>query len=538
MSAAIVDKLPLQGALRSLGIIIKTVRLYPAGHPARLRAIAQGIEYFTAALAGHDMLLLEVRKDHFEQQGQPVAADNPALKGLARHLFLRKVQSLAILPEIGEEELEQFADCLAVDAEEISRRGGFDPLLATSGITNIWINETDLSQILSSREDKQARLDAESTQKTAESAAAENPEAADQSGQSVMINRLHDESQVQTPEKLLALMKQESSDDNYRLLVRKLMDAISLLDHNLEFARLCKILLALGDNCRNPRLSEVRRDACRNALEILLEDHLLQQLSAVMCRPATTRDNMKRLQHLFMLTGERAADILAQRLAEEAEAHARKILAQTLVRMESAALPAMHRLLSDARWYVIRNALVIIGEIRDPSRVPQLGGFLGHDDVRVRREAVRTLARIGTPEAVEVLLSTMEKRKSDSDLQMQALLFLGALKQRAALPHLLRFVTSADPLLRRAALTRGAVKALGEIGAEEAVAPLAMLMNRRKLLYKRRFQEIQEAAALALARIGTPEARSALSIAARQGTGRLAQTATRALSEAPKEPLL
>lgn len=535
MSAAIVDKLPVQGALRSLGIIIKTVRLYPAGHPARLRAIAQGIDHLTAALAGHDMLLLEVRKDHFEQQGQPIAGDNPALKGLARHLFIRKVQSLAVLPEISEEELEQFADCLAVDADEISRRGGFERVLSKTRITNIWINETDLSHILSLREDMKARQNTELSKDATEPPAAESPDAGDQVEQSVLLNRLNDEPEAQTPEKLLARMKQENHDDNYRLLVRKLMDAISLLDHNLEFARLCKILLALGDNCRNPRLSEVRRDACRNALEILLEDHLLQQLSAVICRPTTTRDNMKRLQHLFMLTGERAADILAHRLAEEVEAHGRKILAQTLVRMESAALPAMHRLLNDARWYVIRNALVIIGEIRDPSRVAQLGGFLGHDDVRVRREAVRTLARIGTPEAVDVLLSTMEKRKSDSDLQMQALLFLGALKQRAALPHLLRFVTSADPLLRHAALTRGAVKALGEIGAEEAVGPLAALMNRRKLLYKRRFQEIQEAAALALARIGTPEARSALSIAARQGTGRLAQTATRALTEAPRD---
>lgn len=536
MSAAIVDKLPLQGALRSLGIIIKTVRLYPAGHPARLRAIVQGIEHFMTALTGQDLLLLEVRRDHFEQQGQPIAGDNPALKDLARHLFMRKVQTLAVLPELSEEELEEFADCLAIDADEISRRGGFDKVLSQSRIANIWINETDLSHILSLREDMKARQDPERNKDATESPAAENPDEGDQVEQSIVLDRLNDEPEAQTPEKLLARMKQEFNDDTYRLLVRRLMDAISLLDHHLEFARLCKILLALGDNCRNPRLSEVRRDACRHALGILLEDPLLQQLSTLMCQPATTRDNMKRLQHLFMLTGERAADILAHRLAEEVEAHARKILAQTLVRMESAALPAMHRLLNDTRWYVIRNALVVIGEIRDPSRVAQLAGFLGHDDVRVRREAVRTLARIGTPEAVEVLLSTMEKRKSDSDLQMQALLFLGALKQRAALPHLLRFVSTADPLLRRAALTRGAVKALGEIGAEEAVAPLAALMNRRKLLYKRRFQEIQEAAALALARIGTPEARSALSIAARQGTGRLAQTATRALSEAPRDP--
>ncbi|WP_305041980.1 HEAT repeat domain-containing protein [Geoalkalibacter sp.] len=531
----------LEEALRGLGVLIKAVHLYPAGHPARHQAVNAGAARFTQLIGDAEHLSLSIRKDRFEHQGQPIAPANPALKKLAQQLFARRVQELMILPDLTAAELENWAARIALDADEIARRGGLAKLMREAGIGTLWINESDFSRILQQRrslEEEKSALPREDRDAPTATPAPEGGLVMEQTPfglpEFVMPEELAAPAPPQPPqptsaEDILARLETETVDETYRLLLRELVDRLWQINRATEFPRLSAILRRLARSCRDARLSETRRDACRRALEDVLDEDLLQSLTEEICDPRAAPENVREVQKLLRLTGERAVDILAARLCVEPEAHARKILAQTLVYFESLALPAMLRLLKDERWYVVRNALAIIGELRDTDRVGHLTVFLGHPDVRVRREAIRGLTRIGSPEALDVLLVAVEE--GDSDLQQQALMFLGALRQRAALPHLLRLVEAADPWLRNAELTRGAVRALGEIGDAEAVPALIALLNRRKILRRRRFQDIQEEAALALARIGTDEALAALAAAGRQKRGRVARTAGRVLQE-------
>ena len=534
MSTSSTDPAHLEETLRNLGIVIRAVNLYPPHHPARTQAVDAACARFAQALAGHEHLDIQVRKDHFEHRAQAIAPGNPALKKLARRLFERRVEMLIVLPDLNPRDLEEWAGLIALEPEEILRRGGLPKLMQGANITTLWVNESDFARILSLRR----KLEEQATEEEAPSVNgqetdedAERAEALVENLAALMAAEASSQSTAtaQGPEEILARMEEEDSDENYRVLLREMVDALWRIDPYDEFPRLSACLRALGRKCRDPRLSETRRDACRRALEDLVDEDLRQGLVQEMCRQDTTHDNSIQVQNLLLLLGEPAAETLAAQLAQEPEAHARKILAQTLARFAAAALPALTRLLHDERWYVVRNALAIIGEIRDPTQVGNLAVFLGHSDVRVRREAIRALTRVGTPQAMDVLLVAVEE--GNEDLQRQALLFLGALKQRAALPHLLRFATRRDPLMRRAELTRGAVRALGEIGDAEAVPALITLLNRRKRLRRRRYQDIQEEAALALARIGSDEALAALAATMEQNNGRLAQTAARALQE-------
>lgn len=534
----------LEEALRNLGVLIKAVHLYPTGHPARHQAVTAGATRFAQLIGDAEHLSLSIRKDRFEHRGQPIAPANPALKKLAQQLFARRVQELVILPDLTAEDLENWAACIALDADEIARRGGLAKLMREAGIGTLWINESDFSRILQQRRTLEEEKTALSRDNFMGSDAPPPLERAPTIEQSpfglpefVMPEGL-DEVAPATParppqppsaEEILARLETETLDETYRLLLRELVESLWRINRATEFPRLSAILRRLAHSCRDARLSETRRDACRRALDDVLDEDLLQSLTEEICDPRSAPENIREVQKLLRLTGERAADILAARLCVEPDAHARKILAQTLVHFESLALPTLLRLLKDERWYVVRNALAIIGELRDTDRVGHLTVFLGHPDARVRREAIRGLTRIGTPQALDVLLVAVEE--GDNDLQQQALMFLGALRQRAALPHLLRLVEASDPWLRKAELTRGAVRALGEIGDAEAVPALIALLNRRKILRRRRYQDIQEEAALALARIGSDEALAALALAGKQKRGRVARTAGRVLHE-------
>ncbi|MDO3377409.1 HEAT repeat domain-containing protein [Geoalkalibacter halelectricus] len=533
MSGPATQTASLEEALRELVIVLKAVHLYPLGHPARRQAITSACAKLSQALADRDHLDFAIRKDHFTFQEQPLAPQHPALKKLARQLFERRVERLSVLPDLSHRDLEEWACLIALEPEDILRRGGLPKLMQAAAITTLWVNESDFARILSMR-----REQAEQPPPALAPEESETPPAVGQSKAEELMENLAAAlftdpeaslPQEPGPEELLARMEEQAGDENFRLLLRELVDLLWKFDREGEFPRLLTCLLTLGRHCREPRLSETRRDACRRAVQDLVDEDLTHRLAHYMCDPDTSHQDSSQAQNLLLLLGESAAEVLADHLAEETESHARKILAQALARFAGAALPAMNRLLRDERWFVVRNALAILGEIRDPSQVAHLAVFLGHDDVRVRREAIRALTRIGTADAMDVLLVAVEE--GDGDLQRQALLFLGALKQRAALPHLLRFATLRDPLLRRAELTRGAVRALGEIGAEEAVPALISLLKRRKRLRRGRYQDIQEEAALALARIGTVQALEALETVMEQGSGRLAQTAARALQE-------
>lgn len=117
-------------------------------------------------------------------------------------------------------------------------------------------------------------------------------------------------------------------------------------------------------------------------------------------------------------------------------------------------------------WYVVRNAAELCGELDLDRAVPELSKQASHEDERVRRAVAGALAKIGSPAAMEPLR---------------------------------RLLTD-----RSAAVRLRAVAALNPRRARGIVMPLASLLEQESE------GEIIKAAALALARIGTPDALQAL----------------------------
>lgn len=117
-------------------------------------------------------------------------------------------------------------------------------------------------------------------------------------------------------------------------------------------------------------------------------------------------------------------------------------------------------------WYVVRNAAELCGEMDLERAVPELSKQASHEDERVRRAVAGALAKIGTPAAMEPLR---------------------------------RLLTD-----RSAAVRLRAVSALNPRRARGIVMPLAGMLEQESE------GEIIKAAALALARIGTPDALQAL----------------------------
>ncbi len=528
--------LHMENALRGLGLAIKAVRFYPENHPARIDAIERGVSALRLALGDLDHVALTVRRDHLSvENGSRLRGSNPAIKALAHHLFARRIFQLMILADISAEDLESAACALAFEPEEIIRRGGIAKIFSSAGIETLWVNETDLNKIVSRREilqEMKSDTRSQADQNEAFTDKDQDDDGAiqerDQRQQPPSENSSFAD-QRRTLEEILADLAEKGSEARFRRLVNELIEASYAEEPSSLSAGLLNAMLFLARCTEEKAYQESERTLCRKGFETLMTSERTEQLIDFLCEPGLNESSREKAHFLLKKSGEQGARRLGERLAEEKEAKRRKILAQALTAFGRSALATLDFLLRDERWYVVRNAATILGEIRDPETARHLAVLLGHEDERVRREAIRAMTRLGTTEAMDVLLVAVEE--GDPDLQRQALLFLGAMKQTKAIPYLLRFLERSDPFVRCLELKRGAVRALGDMGAAEAVPALRALLQQRKIFFRRRFQEIQIACCLALARIGTDECRRILEDTTQRGHGPVSRSATRALRE-------
>jgi len=203
-----------------------------------------------------------------------------------------------------------------------------------------------------------------------------------------------------------------------------------------------------------------------------------------------------------------------------------------LISQGEIALPAIVATLKVERWPVLRNAAQLLGEIRVAAAIEPLRALLRHRDLRVRREALRALTRIGGNSVIAIIAKILQG--DDSELRRQAMLGLGAIKNPATIPLLVQFLQVKDWRFLQLEEKIDAVRALGEIGSVEALPELVAIANHRCIFYRSRNDVLRAAALLALGEIGGPDAIDFLEIMETASSPIVAKAAVTALKQARK----
>lgn len=516
----------LESALKGLVKLIKAVRYYPPAHPSLGAAVEEARLGFAPLLDAEPFSFL-VRREGFALGETPVGADNPILRKLAPFLFSRRIQRLTVLPDLSGQDLKTFSRCLTLEPAEIQRLGGIQEVLQKALVSTLWANEVDLAKILARKEELDARKKARAGKESSEELfPGAQPQGTGKGAETAAAQEERDLRRV------LQELERVESDQRYRLLLQELIPLVHL---TLTETGRPLVLQALARLCRDSgdqRLSPNRRESAREALDQLSSNDVLDFLVAFLCTREIRKETRESILRLLVFLREKVVRRLMDHLAEESDAQARRFLTEALVRLGPQATAILPGYLADERWYVVRNAVAILGELRARDTAVHLIPLLHHPDVRVRRETIRTLTRIGGTEAVEILLRTVEE--GDPELRPQALLSLGAMKDPAAVPTLLKLVGRPDPLVKIPEVKKEAIKALGEIGAPAAVPVLISTLKRRPLWGRARFNEVRAAAAGALGSIGGAEAATALEAATDDRAAPVARAAAQALKQLRK----
>lgn len=246
-------------------------------------------------------------------------------------------------------------------------------------------------------------------------------------------------------------------------------------------------------------------EACVAMARALLSPGVASRIAAYL---GNERDEERRreLVRVCRLLGHDMGLAVADALSGTQDRFARRTFLDTMVAMGADAMPIVEKMVEEPRWFVVRNALAILGEVGGERPVELIISTLAHTDARVRKEALLALAKVGGEDAGLLVYGMIED--PDPDVRLAAAMAAGALKVERALRPLLALLDAESD----SDVVIGVLRALGQLGDPGAVNAI----EKRAVgsFFSRPPADVRIAAYRALHNIGTPHAKSLILAAA------------------------
>ncbi len=150
------------------------------------------------------------------------------------------------------------------------------------------------------------------------------------------------------------------------------------------------------------------RVALESALRVLLRPALLSLLA----QRLPIGDDRVPLLQVISRAGDAGVDVLLGQLLVSDDPLARRAYFDGIVAMDVGS-PVLFDLLRDARWFVVRNAAALLGEMHVNETDTALLPLLRHADARIRMAAARALIRVRTPKALQGLHAAIDDRNAE-----------------------------------------------------------------------------------------------------------------------------
>ena len=209
-------------------------------------------------------------------------------------------------------------------------------------------------------------------------------------------------------------------------------------------------------------------DCCGNAMASLLTAEALERLTESFLQKRSDPAWVRTATSLLALIGPPGAEAALHRLDEESAASNRLPLIRLIRGLGVSAIEPTRKRLSDPRWFVVRNAAYILGDLGDPELPGHLRGAVRHEDTRVQQAAITAILKSNAAGRGEVLAEALTELQAGV-LEM-ALDELTVLKDPASVKHLEALVLGKKEF--KAGVLEKAVIALGAVPSDPAAEAL------------------------------------------------------------------
>jgi HEAT repeat protein len=275
--------------------------------------------------------------------------------------------------------------------------------------------------------------------------------------------------------------------------------------------------------------SDERRQAFNHAVRRLARPVLLRQLAVLRHSRAEDLTAVERIQQALFRFGIDGAEAVLDACATAPDAVALSACLESL-----RGLPRAHEALrtqvTDPNELVVRQAIAILGALRDPMSEIALDGLLEHPDPRTRRDAVAALARFDGAEAFESVAFAL----ADESPLVRVRAVTGLAARRDP-----RLLTLFEPLIkaeRDREVLYAAVDALGKLGTPEAVQALIAIAQGQGTNPQRDAAGLRIQACIALVAIRTPQSMAAVQLLRDDRDREVRQASMRLVAHAKRRP--
>jgi len=285
----------------------------------------------------------------------------------------------------------------------------------------------------------------------------------------------------------------ESAEKELKLfsgVIRQLEDMLGYLHKKKDYALAALIVQALHSEVEpafKPRMAEaLKKSVSKSVMGAIISDMMAHQHEST--------EYLAAYAYLKTLDRE-ATSRLLDLLAEEEDPAVRLFLLDLLKDFGKNQVALVGEQLFDSRWFVVRNAVRILGDTRVEQGLAFLHKIADHKDVRIRQEIVLALISIGGRKAAGILARYLKDK--DLDIQVAALRGIGELQGLGDMEaqYVMDFAELRPLKQSEQKYTIEAIAVLGRIGGRESLEFLARYTNIR-WWKPRKLQEELRAAAL------------------------------------------
>jgi|UniRef100_A0A7V3RHW7 HEAT repeat protein len=229
-------------------------------------------------------------------------------------------------------------------------------------------------------------------------------------------------------------------------------------------------------------------------------------------------------RNALIAMSEYSIPILIDTLKDAEEKSVRMKIIDVLIRMGDKVIPELTKLLHSPEWFIRRNGVYILGELKAASVVDEIGRLIEDKEERVQLMVVESLNKIGGEKSYEylklglkspyrsVIIQTM-KSLSREDVKGKLIEIAGWLKQRKSIPD-----------EKEEQFRRSIIEVLGEKGDDSVLDYLTQVLEERAFFKGEILQNTKLEVLKALANIGTERALGILRNIANQRDSVLAET--------------
>jgi len=471
---------------------IKTLNVYPKQNPIAQKFISELAAKFDSFLNTYGDLKLDIEQFSLLYKGREVFYSEERQDNLALALFVDGIREFSFIKELAREEIEAFIDILLSAPEEKNPEDDIVTLLWEKELEHItYFVPEDVAEDETAIEEEflsgsQAGFTSDTVHGASYSDLTIIPAGIDMEIEpfsddemkalKAELGALEPENLLErTGDMLFEFLETERDISGFSVYLK----GISLLaevwkerGNTDQFFQILKKTAALVDGME----TEEQRAALRKLLEKFAEPELVNWFIA----GSKEKEGM---DEYFALIAPYAVETLIYVLAENENRRIRKSICNVLAEIAARDLAPLRAFISDERWFLVRNIVMIFGMSKNPASLDMLETALKNPEVRVRRECIKALEILGTEGTRPLLKGLLED--PDSTTRTFALKALRRMPGPDTLEFLRGYVMRPDFGKRPFPEKREFLEVFGFIAGEEALPLLETFFRKKSILFGR-----------------------------------------------------